>query len=254
MIKTFDVLISNQYIYTPLTWIHYIATGYKIYTIMFLLIIIPYQKYSYIVTIIIICSIAFISMLLPKTYYFYIPKMLIYILVYLIFNQLHDINNHLIRKDLLKINFNLIKQNYYILLPKYIIRIICITLLNLISLKILLYTTMYENIALFLFQLIHKKDCILKEILLITALSYQFLDQMPIYLNRYWISIKVRNQASFTIRHFTNHYFIYYLIVFMKHQIYRISSIFHIRKVYLNDFKIYDFDYMNINIIYNKNL
>lgn len=254
MIEIFDTLLLNQYIYTPLTWIHYISTRYKIYSTIFLLIIIPYQKYAYILATIIFYSIAFISMFLPKIYYLYIPKIFIYTSVYLIFNQLSDIKNQLIKKDLLMIDCNLIKQNYYIVLPKFTMRIICITLVNLISLKILLYTTMYENMALFLFSLINKKDWILKEILLIAALSYQFLEQMPRYIHIYWISIKIRNNALFTIKQFTNYYFIYCFILYIKNQIYRISSICNIRKVNLNNFIIYDFDYMNRNIIYNANL
>lgn len=245
MTHILNILLTNEYIYTPLTWLHCILTKHKVYISILSLIIIPYQKYQYLLIIIMIYIIILATMLLPKMYYKYIKQLLVYFIIYLTLNRFSSIKSQLAKKDILTINCSIIKSNYYLLLPKFSIRIGLIVLMNLLSLKILLYTTMYENILLFIFKLIKIKKWVLMEATLIAVFSCQFLEQIQIYLYKSLISIKIRYNSPFGIIYLINIYFIFSSVVFIKYQIKRVASILYIRKISLINFKIYDFDFMN---------
>lgn len=242
MIYLLNVSLSNQYIYTPRTWMHNIKVQYKIYVIFALLILIPYQPYSTIILTISTYISIFLILRIPHIYYLYFIRLFLYSIIFLTLNnlnQVHDISN---KNSLINIRLKIghyMHHSSYIF-PIFIIRIGLITILYMISIKLLLQTTIYENILLFIFSSIKKKSHSLQEIMLISSFACQFLEQIPLYINTTRISIKLRNTQypiinynKLIIQYIVNNYLIY-----LKNQISRISSVLYIREINTINFTI----------------
>lgn len=126
-------------------------------------------------------------------------------------------------------------QEYYICnLPKFITRIIMIYISYLISLKILYFTTRYENIIIFYLtcSINYKtnKYSIFKKQILIIVLASNFLILINNKICNLNISIKLRNSYSIA-----NIHIYYYALNELLHnlifEIYRITSILYSREI-----------------------
>lgn len=244
MINIIEIISTNEYIYTPISWLHYFSSQYKVYISFILLVMIPYQKYNYIIIAISIYLIMFLTLLLPKKYYKYFINLLLYILIYILLSSFSKIALKLFHEDTLIFNSHIRNKHYSFRLPIFILRIILITLLNLINTKVLLYTTMYEQILLSILQFIYLQKLLIIEIIFTTIFSYQLLEFVKNYLSIIAISIKTR-YSFISIKSLTDQYIFFKFFIFIKNQVYRISSIMYIKSVHIKKFRIYDFNSMN---------
>lgn len=187
--------ISNQYIISPTTIIHYFNNIIKMYILLTLLFIIPYIN-TYILYIFLLIFLFLI--IFNKLLYYYIKDIKYIMLILFVYTLQHIKSIQLIsHKHLIGIYYHIIYS-----LPHYLIRLTSIIFLYLIILKFLLFTTTSENLFNTLFNGLIKlkiiKHSIINTFILITLSSYQMIDRLiyNIYMIQLFIIIHTNNYNS----------------------------------------------------------
>nr|YP_009296202.1 hypothetical protein Sebd_050 [Sebdenia flabellata]AOM65137.1 hypothetical protein Sebd_050 [Sebdenia flabellata] len=237
------ISLSNQYIYTPITWLHRIKPKNKIYFIFSFLIFLPYQNYSYfMISIILYLSIA-LTLRIPKKYYNYFIQIVLIIVLYIFFNKAHKINY--INKNQIRVFIPLkilgFISNAYFILPEFVLRISLITILYLVVLKMLLWTTTYETILILFFSNKKIKSNNLQKIMLVSSFACQFLEQILLHIRIIMVAVKLRNIHLKVMIHkyIILHYAIAKCLTNIKYDILKISSSLYIRDLDEKNFKIH---------------
>ena len=165
---------------------------------------------------------------------------------YFLLTNISIINN----KNNLSTQFNIpikfLKNHHNInfLLPKFFIRIGLITVSNFLIIKILLWTTVYENILLSILNLLNVNHIVFKKTVITSLFACQFLEIIPIYIKNIIIAKKLRSKEHIIL--FNNQLFIKYMVNnFIKHikyQVTKISSVLYIRQINIEEIKMTKFD------------
>ena len=250
--------LNRLYLKSPITLLHNIKSNYKIFCTFFILLYIPYCHSNQIITLIVI-DITIIKILrIPKSIinqliFLSFPIILLIlfsiIINYQYFKLSHyPLNIFYIALPVKYFNMSLINikhhtislmkiYNFPIIIPIFILRILLVSTLYLISIRLLFLTTNYETIILFFLTIInHISNKKLKHIFIISALSIQFLELVINKLNQIIISIQIRfidNHLYISIHHLKT-VIVYLLILFYKYiseNIYRIASTLYTRNI-----------------------
>ena len=163
--------ILYNYLYSPISWLHQQPISIKIYFFFFYLIYLPYTSLNKIFYLFIIFFVFYLSINVPKIIVKNIKNLAIVFLFFTITNIQNEFtltskilaNRNYIQIYPLKISIltqinidNLaILSNTYFLSTSFI-RLLSINFISLLIMKLLLLTTLYENLLLFFFKYLYK--------------------------------------------------------------------------------------------------
>lgn len=263
----FQLTFNRYYLHSPKTWLHNIKSTKKVFFVFLNLLYLPYLNLTYMVNSTYLFIIIIITLKIPKKNMIdflkiFIPTILFAIILIVtnqdkIYKNLFTIIKVLgpVKKFYLNANsltsrcsYNIVEWKFYILkVPVFITRIILISVTYICCMQILFLTTTYEHIILLFLSLIYK---IIKNqqktLVLILALSIQFIESNIKQLNKLTIGIKLRGFTYQNIIQFYNLEIIFsYLLNLFSlsiiNDIKRISSILYnrdIKIINLQDFNI----------------
>lgn len=252
-INLFQITFLNIYILSPKTWLHKIQNYYKISFIFSFLCLIPYIDYQYILISIFFYFIILTNLKIPKKYTISIIHLLFFLFIFSLIINNSSINTELYNNASIHIPmyiqipytlvqflnkyfyFSILLNYYYVLIiPKFILKATLLNILYSISIRILFLTTTYEDIILhYLIHYIKINNNIIKQINLITILSYQFIVLVINKINTMIVAIKLRNtQSIFSL----SQYNLYYcalksLFIFIQNDVKRITSVLYGREI-----------------------
>nr|QCI09033.1 hypothetical protein [Inkyuleea mariana] len=257
------ISFSNQYLNSPITWLHKLQKIKKIYLIFIYLFIIPYFNYTYISINLLFCYLIISNINIPKqeffniiilaliciiiffilyntTYYLYIikyPTINIYIPSNIILHFINHSNKIFFLKQI-KIT------SYLYHIPEFIIKISLIIILYFILLKILFLSTQYEYIIISFLIFCNKINYLnTQKFILVSAFASQFLEIIIININNSIIAVKLRNSNFLLIKYELYYYIIVSLYNKILNDIYTISSTLYMREINYKKFQminIYD--------------
>lgn len=203
----------RQYLYAPMTWLHFIIPNVKVIITFCNLIILPCASIHYLLCTVALLVIIFITLKLPKDFAY---SFLISLFSFAIFTFILTINTKLSYSQALFFKnfkftlpqyflnsristYNMKSTNcpYLLIIPEYAIRLSLISAIYLGCLKIIALTTLYEDII-FCFYIPLKKNNrkAVREMLFISSLSSQFLEIVSIRIKNSIIAIKIRGNRN----------------------------------------------------------
>nr|UAT97782.1 hypothetical protein Ahn.fas.Kor.pt_226 [Ahnfeltia fastigiata] len=203
----------RRYLYAPMTWLHFIIPNVKVIITFCNLIILPCASIHYLLYTVALLVIIFITLKLPKNFVY---SFLISLFSFIIFTFILSVNTNLSHSHALSFkNFKLVLPQYFfnsrmptcnvksrnslysLIIPEYAIRLSLISTIYLGCLKIIAFTTLYEDII-FCFYIPLKKNNLkaIREMLFISSLSSQFLEIVSIRIRNSIIAIKIRGNRN----------------------------------------------------------
>lgn len=247
-----------NYLYSPISWLHKYNNTLKIFTIIVYLIILPYISLKKIFFCSVFFQFVYYSIYVPIGITVYLIKVFIIFILYTLFNiqnyqQVIESYN-LQRSHILIFNsFNslskikncplnreiLSQYNYY--LSSSLIRLLSISFLYLICMKILLLTTSYNKILEFFLKYInHYKELFIQKFILEVQMSIQFLEIIlkQIQLIKFsHMTRSIKNNNNLSIYKLVLLYFfcLQQLIINSYNSIYNISNTIYSNEVYLKN-------------------
>nr|YP_009293645.1 hypothetical protein Rhodyp_049 [Rhodymenia pseudopalmata]AOM64327.1 hypothetical protein Rhodyp_049 [Rhodymenia pseudopalmata] len=227
--------LYNQYIFTPITWLHNIKIQHKLSLTFLLLTMMPYQKYLYIIFSIFVVISILLSLKIRQNYHLGLINFIYIAAFYLFLGKINKEKVSISNQAIFNIHFKIFnKCNTAILvLPEFLIRVNGIAILHMISIQLILCTTMYENILMLTLEITKLSNRRLVKVIAICSFACQFLEQIIIYVKTIEVSIKLRNNKSNTISR--NIYIAPFIfnnyVSHLKKQINRISSILYVRQI-----------------------
>jgi len=207
----FKLTFFRNYLHSPKTWLHGIKFEKKIAFFILTLLYLPYLNLTFMMLMILISIAIFITLKIPKQSIMYslftiiilITMTCFYNTYYLNYNQYPQIYIYIPKKiknyRMIGIShkFFLSWEFYLLKIPIFILRISIIYISYLIYMQILFLTTTYEYIILFfLIPISQINNQIIKQLILIFALSAQFLELIIEKLNKLIITIKLRGLTN----------------------------------------------------------
>lgn len=236
-----QIFFSNQYIYSPKTFLHFIKPKYKIFvTFSYLCLSIYFKTICFYISISILLLILIFSNI-PKKYLYNLLLILITIYIY---TFLYKIKQSIYIKsstsNILSYTFHLLRLPHHIL-PIFLTRMILIYLIYMVVLNLLKLTTLVEDIIMF-FLIIWQNNLhnFLYRCLLIIAFASQALEKIVQRIHYIYISVRIKDINKL----YLSKLYYYAVITLLKDihkDIYITSSILYTREINENNFRIKDF-------------
>lgn len=242
-----------NYLYSPKSWLHNKNNKKKTFTIFCCLIYLPYMSLYQIFCSLFILLCLFKSVKTPKFINKHFKKTALIFLFFIILNiekkELLTNNTVIHRKYIhifplnqslsIKKNINnLIESTSSYLISLSFIRLLSIHFLSLIMIKLLLMTTLYENILSLFFKYLYKNtNQIYKHLFYEVNIAIEFIEAIFEYLELIKNSYIIRFLHFNKKISFTEHLIIYFfcirqLIINIQKQIYIVAESLYSREIY----------------------
>lgn len=245
--------ILNNYLYSPISWLHQQPTSVKIYAFFFLLIYLPYISLNKIFYLSIIFFVFYLSINIPKIIVKNINNIVMIFLFFTITNVQNEFtltSNLLIDRDYIQIyplrasiftqlhiHSLVILSNSYFISTSFI-RLLSINLISLLAMKLLLLTTLYESLLLFFFKYLYKiSNKLCKRFFFEINIAIEFIQvifkQLETIQYSYMIRFLQLNEKLSYQEHLTIYFFcLRQLMINIQKQIYFITESLYSREIY----------------------
>lgn len=245
--------ILNNYLYSPISWLHQQPTSVKVYAFFFFLIYLPYTSLNKIFYLSIIFFVFYLSINIPKIVVKNINNIAIIFLFFTITNIQNEFtltNNMLIDRNYIQIyplkvsiftqihlHSSAILSNSYFISTSFI-RLLSINLISLLAMKLLLLTTLYESLLLFFFRYLYKiPNKLCKKFFFEINIAIEFIQvifkqleniQYSYIIRFFELNKKLSYQEQLTIYFFC----LRQLIINIQKQIYFLAESLYSREIY----------------------
>ena len=246
MMSLIKLLVFYDYLYSPKSWLHKLSSQIKMHTIILLLLILPYMPLQYIAIYFFLCAYLHRFIYIHKHLKMYYKSIVLLFTFFLCISiQYSPINTTKRLIQICPLNYFNINNNILVnqilsccfYLPASVVRLLSINIVYLFLMKLLLLTTIYEelvnHILNYLKYLVNSSTNQLKFEVMISA---QFLKAILKHIEKIRIGYLIRNIRFnkwyiFKDNLYINFFFLQQLLFSMYNKVKDISNTIYSREI-----------------------